>query len=193
VTINYKKTMLYPLKININLELSNEVKDFCIAINQYIVNEGFNEINFQGFQQQLPHITLLMGEIKTQDDYLNLIRICNLFSQKCKTIEVSMPYWKKPLEKFVFVDVLPLEEFTKLRLELYEDVKELIKCSAHGGPSSETHITVGYADSIDAKDLDLNIISLSSFERLGVASSVRICRAGVHGTCGEIFNQFYFN
>jgi hypothetical protein len=187
--------MLYPLKININLGLSNQINDFCIAINQYIVNEGYDEINFKEGPQHLPHITLLMGEIKTSDDYLNLIYICNLFSQKRKAIdyEVSRPYWKKPLEKFVFVDVLPLEEFTKLRLELYEDVKGLIKCSAYGGPNSETHITVGYADSTDAKDLDFNIVNSSSYKRLGVANSVRICRAGVHGTCSEIFNQFYLN
>jgi hypothetical protein len=136
-----------------------------------------------------------MGEIRTEDDYLDLLHICNLFLQKRKAInyEVSMPYWKKPLEKFVFVDVLPLESFTKLRLDLYEDVKELIQCSTYGGPDSETHITVGYADSTDTKDLDLNIINSSSDKRLGVASSVRICRAGVHGTCSEIFNQFYLN
>jgi hypothetical protein len=190
-----KKPALYPSKININLGLSNEVNDFCIAINQYIVSKGFNEINFQGDQHHLPHITLLMGEIKTENDYMSLIHICNLFSQKCKAInyEVSMPYWKKPLEKFVFVDVLPLEEFTKFRLDLYEDVKELIKCSTYGGPNSETHITVGYADSTEAKDLDLDIINSSSYGRLGVASSVRICKAGVHGTCNEIFNQFYLN
>ena len=183
---------IYPIKININLALSYDVEQFCRSVNQAMVEEGLNDINFKN-DNHIPHITLLMGHIRSESDYLKLIQSCSDFASLKSEIKykISKPYWKKPLENFVFVNILPLEEFGKFRLSLDASIKGLIDYSDHGSPDSLTHITLGYSG-LKNPDNEMLIASFLNTPS-GVADSIRICRAGSHGTCNEIFNEFHLS
>lgn len=178
----------YPIKINVNFALSFEIENFCKSVNQAMVEEGLDSINFNNFTS-IPHITLLMGNVKSANDYSELIQIYSNFVKSQSRIEysISRPYWKEPLKKFVFVDVLPLDKFEEFRLNLDKNTKGLIDYSSYGGPDSSTHITLGYSN---LENLDNNLISSFLPPSLGIADLMRICKAGNHGTCSEIFNNF---
>lgn len=179
------KDLTFPLRVNINFALPEEVDVYVKRINDVVCQNGYNEISFRAGSDQLPHITLLMGEVAAGSSLTKLVEGCNEYSRTLMplTFELSAPYWKAPSLKFLFLDTLPTENFRQLRLELYNSVSNVLTCEFHGGPENPSHITAGYGDS---KRIALDHLIRIPRPQSSQTGSLRICLAGARGSCSDV-------
>lgn len=174
--------MKFPKCLNICLELNESLRRSITEINDVIVADGFSEISFAPPSDHIPHVTLLMGEVEGEGDFINLTRAVTDFAacQSPFDYSLSKPYLKRPSQHFIFVDTLPQDHFKAFRRSLHDSSGEYMECEHHGGPDNPSHITVGYAKPIYSR---LGRLA-SRFRRTkGRAENIQICEAGRRGTC----------
>jgi hypothetical protein len=179
----------FPARININFALSIDVEGYVRDLNDALLDKGLNEIDFSEDSDHLPHLTLLMGEVNSQMDLDELIAHCKDFQAKNASLdyELSAPFWKKPSQKFLFIDTLPTEAFRTFRVSLFEGLSGLLHCEFHGGPDNPSHITIGYGDS---RKINLTQLTRMPAPRKLKTQSMRVCIAGERGTCHTILADF---
>ncbi len=179
----------FPARININFAISGEVEKVVRAMNAVFLAHGFNEIDFSERSNHLPHVTLLMGEVSSRLSLERIIASCRSFSLVNSSLQykIGRPYWKKPSQRYLFLDVEPLEVFRTFRLALHSEIEHDIACEFHGGPRNPSHVTVGYGDN---QRIPLSDVDMLYSELYSQANSLRICEAGKRGTCRDVFASF---
>jgi len=171
----------FPLRVNVNFALDDSVSQYVTELNRILVNEGIDEISFQTGSGHQPHITLLMGEVGSEQDLNVLTQILTTFCNLRAPVaySVTAPYLRKPLLDYIFVDVVPAEPFRELRVELLEHLGGVLKCDDRGG---RPHITIGCSK---ARSFDLATIAGRHRHLSGSGCIVRLSVAGERGTCGD--------
>lgn len=179
----------FPIRININFALSEDIEKYARELNEILLEQQYNEIDFSLTSDHLPHITLLMGEVDTSLALDELIRRCETFHASSMPIayEISTPFWKKPSQKFLFIDTLPMEIFKRFRVSLYSELEGLLHCEFHGGPENPSHITIGYGD---PRRIGLPQLARLKAPKNLQTQSMRICLAGERGTCHTVLAEF---
>ena len=179
----------FPARINVNAPLSSSVAASIQQMNAVFLQSGFDDIDFSTGSPNLPHVTLLMGEVASASHFKELLNKCERFSSNHSSISYSVgePFWQKPALKFMFVNTDPLEQFKNFRIALYDEVQSLIRCEFYGGPENPSHITVGYGDS---RRLPIAKVKAAYRSTSGVFDVIRICEAGERGTCHNSLAEF---
>lgn len=179
---------MFPQRLNINLALSEALKHEIVDLNRIVVEDGFSEISFQAQSSQIPHITLLMGDVDSEADFEDIVAACQKFATALSvfSFEVSSPYLKQPSQNYIFSDVLPQDLFLTIRQSLHNGVAQFIKCDDHGNPDTPSHITIAYAQPF--YPYPSKLVSMQK-PTLGCAEMVQICRTGPRGTCVEVLRQ----
>jgi hypothetical protein len=173
---------LYPRRININLALDAALEEHVRGTNRAVVKFGFDDICFDSPKLHIPHATLLMGVIQSEEDLGTLVNLCAAFSTTVNRLSytVSPPHWNRPGGSYLFLSTLPDERFAQLRFDLYRLLNTLLDYDEFGGPEDESHITVAYASSTK---LELSMLPLGGHHALCVSSKVRVCDTGLRGAC----------
>ncbi len=183
------KNLTFPARINVNFELAADVDAYVRQLNGELLTAGFDEISFSNESKHLPHLTLLMGDVQSRSLLETMISKCESIFATSKriTYTLSPPFWKKPSQKFLFIDTLPTEVFRGFRIQLFGQIKDQISCEYHGGPENPSHITVGYGES---KRVNLALLARIPAPAQARTGAMRICVAGERGTCSEAIASF---
>lgn len=182
------KNLTFPLRVNVGFSLEGKVDLYARTLNANLVAYGHTDINFSS-GYAIPHVTLLMGKVKNQEDLRNLIaEVAKLINQhEPLGFNVSAPYFSGTEEGYVFLDVVPQMPFRDLKLSLYAQVSNLLECELHGGPTNISHITVGHvkATGFDMQELG----AISKHAARGLARTIIITEVGVRGTCKRLITD----
>lgn len=176
-------------KLNIHFPVYGWIKDECISLNKEIHEITNNEIDFSPQAFQIPHITILMGYVKTLEDYT---KICNILEKFTKTINsfnisFSKPYIKNN-ENYIFIDIKESKKIINIKKELYKSIQpyfEIVKWDILNEPP---HITIGY---ITMKREKVNqIIDVQIPNNILTVNRINISLCGLRGTCLGTLREF---
>jgi len=181
--------MEFPSRVNISYLLQGKPLEYAREANAEIFVRG-GEFEFSPRGQAIPHVTMLMGEVKSLQDLEELFDVVAKASFEFENIdfELSAPYFRDARRKFVFVDTNPQESFLKQRRLLQEWVGPLLKIDHYGNAENVSHITLGYNDL--GNDATLLAHISSSAPIAGKASQLQVARTGARGTCIETLRTF---
>lgn len=179
----------FPTRLDISLRLDGSLLEAVRRVNESIVAAGFDEVCLSPDGGAIPHVTLLMGEVGTPEDFERLSDAVERFSRANEAFEISLgsPYLREPLRRYVFMDVLPVERFRAMRFALHDVLAGLIECEPRGGPDNASHVTVGYAES---RQRDLDVVLAAGAVGTGRASAVQLCAVGARGTNVPRYREF---
>lgn len=176
----------FPMRMNIHFCIDEKSHDKIKTLNQTLVGLG-SQIDFS--KKHIPHITILMGTIPTINAYKRIVNsLVRLKHQiNIQTIHVSKPYTVPPKHRFVFMDTSHGYKLKEIKYTIFNDIKDCIELEYHGGPETDTHLTLGYFESLDQNVksvIDKMILNDSKLE----LSEIGISPASDRGTClKEIF------
>jgi 2'-5' RNA ligase superfamily len=174
-------------KINIHVPVEGDLLAYVRRINRPIVARGFSDISFQTGSQQIPHVTLLMGNIERGDLSQALGRIKDIAATVRQfEFAVTPPFIVSPSQKFCFLGVIPEEPFVKIKELLATNLRNIIKPDFHGGPSNPPHITFGYFNN---PQQELPAESKEVYHLSAVAGYLEASPAGLRGTCSGILSK----
>lgn len=180
----------FPARLDVSLRLDGSLLEAVTRVNESLLAIGFDEVRFSPDGGAVPHVTLLMGEVATLEDYEKLSEAVERFSRATETFEISLgpPYLCEPERQWVFMDALPAERFRAIRFALHDVLAGLIELEPHGGPDNVSHVTVGYAESLQG-DIEAALAG-AVVGRGGHASVVQLCAVGAHGTNVLRYREF---
>jgi len=181
--------MEFPLRVNISFMLCETIHAHVLSLNRLVVDAGYNEICFSGPDAVMPHITLLMGEVDTEDEYDLLAEELRVLAETMYPIQyrIGRPYLRQPSQHFIFVDVHPERKFRDYRVEMHADLGRYIECDHHGGPHNVSHITIGYCPIVYP---GLQELVRKSNRLPGIADTIQLSVAGKRGTCVKKLHEF---
>ncbi len=182
----------FPARINVSIQLDGDLKNQILHLNRLICSEGFGEIDFNSSLPQIPHATLLMGEVRSRSEYESLLLACADFAsdQQQFPYSISLPYLRSPSKKFVFVDTLPEEKFYDFRRLTDQYVGAYIECDFYGGPDNGSHITIGYSNIPFQK---IQLLKDETSVTQGTARNIQICLTGRRGSCTDLLEEYSLN
>jgi hypothetical protein len=172
----------FPARINVSFAITGPVLGHVAKLNRLLVDHGHTTIAFDGPAAVIPHLTLLMGAVGSEDAFESLCARIEAFCSGRPPIRyrVGLPYRSAPSGRFLFVDVVPQEPFRKLRVELFRELAPLLSCGRHGGPLTTSHVTIGYAT---AGRPSATLLQGVPSPRSSTAATIQVCQVGKRGTC----------
>lgn len=175
--------MIFPLKLNINLDLDKTTQHHVIATNKTLNRDYNNEIDFSPPKSDIPHITLAMGNVECEKMYALIVGECEKLAAELAPIsfKLSDPYNAPPDYRYVLLDVVDNNLIHELRRATSTTLKGLMNFTSHGGGCTKPHITAAYLGSSGPARITYD----STPPKKSTARSIRICRAGPRGTCTE--------
>lgn len=179
----------FPARLDVSLRLDGSLLETVMRVNEGIVAVGFDEVCFSPSRGAIPHVTLLMGEVNSPEDFERLSDVVERFARATETFEISLgsPYLRESAGRWVFMDALPRERIRAIRFALHDVLAELIELEPHGGPDNVSHVTVGYAQSLQG---DIEAALAGAVVGRGHASVVQLCAVGAHGTNVLRYREF---
>jgi hypothetical protein len=179
----------FPTRLDISLRLDGSLLEAVTRVNESIVAIGFDEVRFSPGGGAMPHVTLLMGEVATLEDFEKLSEAVECFSRATETFAISLgsPYLRESEGRWAFMDALPRERIRAIRFALHGVLAGLIELEPHGGPDNVSHVTVGYAESLQG---DVEAALAGAAVGRGHASVVQLCAVGAHGTNVLRYREF---
>ena len=176
-------------RININLGLSDGVLENVLELNSIIARDSSSKILFSKDSPPYPHITLLMGNVLSEDALKEIQDELSSFSRDVNPFHYHLtpPYLKKPSLHYIFSDIVPQDNLYKLRQRLYNKISSLILCDFYGGPDNPSHITIGYTSKVY---YSLNELYGKFRNPEGHVETIRVSMAGDRGTCLEHLAQY---
>jgi 2'-5' RNA ligase len=175
----------FPQRINIHFGIPGAMLDSVIAFNELLVHNG-SWINFR--MDQVPHITLIMGMVKTKENYIALENEVESVALQIEPfiMQLTKPYLQQPANRFVFSDILPDEMIKVTKQKIYHAVKPYITPDRFGGPNNHPHLTLGYfprKKNALLPQFEWNIPN-------GTVTVTGISRASMHGTSLPEYKKF---
>jgi hypothetical protein len=178
----------FPCKISINIPIEGDFLAYVRRENGKIVSAGFKEICFTD-SNQIPHVTLLMGDVQSESDFIELNKIAADFSGKCHkfSYKVSPPYPAQPGGRFCFIGILQCDQLAKIRLDLSSRMNGLMTLGYHGGPENPAHITIGY---FNTPPKNSYYVGFEAFTESIEATRIGLSLVGNRGTCINYLNLY---
>lgn len=177
----------FPARLDVSLRLDGSLAEAVARVNESIVAVGLDEIRFSPNQGAIPHVTLLMGEVATLEDFESLADAVRRFAQTTETFEIGVgsPYLVELERRWVFMDALPAVRFRALRFALHDVSAGLIELEPYG-PGQRL-----------ARHRGMRRATRGSYRRgahwagvSGRASALQLCAVGVHGTNVLRYREF---
>jgi len=176
-------------KINIHLPVFGKIKEHCIYLNKEISKITKNQIDFTSTSFMLPHITLYIGFVRNNKDYILLNDKLTTFIKTFKPLKLSFskPYIKNN-KNYVFIDIVEKDKIFKVKKDLYNIIKPYVKDVNWDVVNEPAHITIAYIENNNTKVNKL-ISKYTLTEELNV-SKINLALSGNKGSCLGILKEF---
>ena len=179
-------------KINIHIPIRGEMLNYCMDINQKIQKITSSGVSFNPDSFQIPHITLYMGFVKNQNDYIQIMKRVYEISRELKIFEITplKAYLKGPKKNYVFIDTEQAESIIELKKKFKKELGEYMEPLTWDVVSSTPHITIGYIkqDFSLVEELLIDYPLGYSF----YADAVEVSYGGPWGSCIGSIRTFEF-
>jgi len=170
-------------KINIHIPIRGDLSEYCIIVNDKIKSITNTEIDFGYTSFQIPHITLYMGYLRSEELYGELFKRLHEYSKRLHPFDItfSKPYLKKPKGNYLFLDTDQGEMIIKLKQEIKEILDDLIAPLDWDVVNEPPHLTLAYinAEQHKIEDLLKNIALPSKLN----ANAIEVSFCGPRGSC----------
>lgn len=175
----------FPTRINISYVLDEVPTNYARDLNKEIYDRG-GEFLFYPLEAPIPHITMLMGDVANQQALVAVIGLVEKIAVDFHPINYSfsLPYFRDPARRYIFVDTNPQEEFYQQRLRLQKELRKLITIDHYGGAENVSHVTLGFIPRGGTKAL-IDSISQPAQTISGKARVLQVALTGARGTCIE--------
>ncbi|WP_461630860.1 2'-5' RNA ligase family protein [Labilibaculum euxinus] len=170
--------MIFPYKFNIHFALTGKLKEEIIALNKELVKNNHSAINFAANAMMIPHITLIMGEIKSETEYKQIIELLSKANFSSFSFKLSRSVFASEDRDYLFMYPDRIEKFLCLKKEVFQIIKGEIKPSKYGGVENKPHLTLAYFENY-YENFPINQEPIS----MGVVNNISIGQVGKHGTC----------
>lgn len=109
--------LLFPQKLNVHFELIGDLYRACVKVNRAILERGQSEISFVPPSFQKPHLTLAMGYVEEENQFLEIVTLLQVFADSTRAAEYTFtsPYAKAPHRRYIFSDAIQREEILGLK------------------------------------------------------------------------------
>lgn len=179
-------------KVNIHIPIRGNMLGYCMALNSKINKIASNGINFSPSSFQVPHITLYMGFIKDNADFISMMSSVYEISKELTAFEIypTNPYLKKPKRHYAFIDTEQSELIIELKRLVKKKVEKYIEPLPWDVVSETPHITIGYIK----EDFELVEDIFNYYERGPVfhANAIEVSFCGPWGSCVGTIRTFEF-
>lgn len=176
----------YPLRVNVNYLVEGEIAAYVTHINVLADRERGNEIRFPPRGDAIPHITMIMGEVRTSDELRALgIRLAKI----CPELQpisygLTMPYFPTHKQDYLFVDVTPRQRFQEQKHAIGSAAAGLLNMNRYGSAQNVAHITLAYLTGAQREHV-LREAQLYDRPEHGHADRLHLSLTGRYGTCIE--------
>lgn len=180
------------VKINIHFPIRGNISNYCIELNSQIQAICESEIDFSPKSFQIPHLTLYMGFVSSQENYFRMIEEIYLFSKGLKTMEIlpTRPYLKGPLNNYVFIDTEQSVEIIDIKRELKFRLSKWIEPLDWDVANETPHITIGYIKR-GIREVE-KLLEIQSVVPKWIADAIEVSYCGNRGSCLGSIRTFEF-
>ena len=178
--------------INIHFPLRGEISNYCIRLNQEIQKLTKSDIDFSPRSFQVPHLTLYMGFVNSEQNYNAVLDEIYSLAQEMKAIKITVtkPYIKEPEKNYVFVGTGQSNQIIQLKRLMKEKNSKWIEPLDWDVVSELPHITVAYIqDNFDKVEKLLQDYPLGTD---WIGDSFEISYVGLQGSCLGSIRTFEF-
>lgn len=179
-------------KVNIHIALFGEISRYCINLNKDIQKITKSLIDFRPASVQIPHLTIEMAYVKTEDSFKNLMKDLYDFATDLSPFEVQAqrPYFPRPQKDYLFVSTNRDELIIEIKRKAKRKFKDWVEPLGWDVSKEAPHITVGYITD-KQKEVE-HLIEQYPIGPRWVADTLEISYVGVKGSCLGTIRSFAF-
>lgn len=184
------------VKINIHLNICDELLDLCERINLEINEVGYSYIKFGANSIVLPHISLFMGYINSFEQFEYILKLANDFANSNRTfrIDPTRLYIKNTSiakSKYVFLDLLQNDVIQEKKQYFCNKLYDKTKPMEWDFLKEAPHITLGCFDKT-SKQVENVLEKYYDFPHCEV-KDIGISISGKKGMCFGNLKTFRLN
>ncbi len=175
------------IKFNIHLKLNNELKNWSIAANQQLIKGIDHDIEFGDNSIMIPHITLVIGELKNANDLNTVVNIASQVLARAGSINVEFSHMDfSKNNQWAFLWTKENSKINQLAESLEQSLAPYFTVTSKNPP----HITLA-----KAKELQKNkhVLDQLEFPKGYVATSADFAFCGKAGTVLEVIKSTALN
>lgn len=180
----------YGMKEKITPSRANGWGIFFSAIPIQEITES--QIDFEPASFQIPHLTVEMGYVKTDEEFKILMNELYTFAKGLSAFEVNTQKpFLKPVEKdYIFVGIAENEIIFEIKRKIKERLKKWIVPLEWDVSKGDPHITVGYIGN-HYKEVE-QMIEKYPVGPTWIANTIEISYTGPKGSCLGTIRSFEF-
>lgn len=175
----------FPMRCNINVPVEGKVLEYVKLVNYEIYSRYGSEIYFDKNHNCYPHITILMGYVKSEEKLKKIINKLSQFTQCTSSFFYSV---LEPCiiegSSYIFLELIDSKRVFDIKIKVQEITSGLIEINEFGDSNTIPHVTVAYTNT----DLRLNIAHLQK-KSVSSATKINISKVGIRGTCTDIISS----
>lgn len=179
-------------KVNIHIALHGDIARYCVDLNKKVQFFTPSQVDFRPTSFQIPHLTIEMGYIKSDEEFKDLMNELHSFSNELSSFEVApkKPYILYPKRNYIFVDIGKNELILDIKRKAKEKFKNWIIPLDWDVSKGKSHITIGYiTDNFD--EVEQMIAEYSNVPKW-TANIMEISYTGIRGSCIGTIRSFEF-
>lgn len=138
------KKLSFPARYNIHLIIEGPLLALIQRLNNEIQNLYSSYVVFNKSSDQMPHTTLLMGEVANASDFKTIDKMLEKFAKTISVFDFKLtkPKMVSPDNRYIFIYPTSSDMIIQIKEKLSKQIGNLIKDDLFGSASIKPHITI---------------------------------------------------